>query len=259
MLSYKIKHLFSCVIASLSVFGFMSISERVHAASDDGSSNYWQPGGKTTAYNILGNGVLNAAYQEALECPELENAVLGSRSIQSGATSCRYYCASGYSHGLKDGGTEFELTGADSASLLNDYDRGSGQYCTLSSVVCTSSDPTISSGKAVSTVVTENGIEVRKMYCEWTCANGYHKNNSSTFNGTTLEQSGTISPESSCDAKSYTLTLDCGEGGYFVGSTSQRTRDITVVYKQQVTIPADAKCTKPSAEFLGYDKEFNAK
>lgn len=270
MLSYKIKHLFSCVIASLSVFGFMSISEKANAAQDGNASNYWQPGGQTSVYNIVGNGTVTAAYLAALDCPSVANATAKTITVAGGVTTCRYDCNDGYRHSFDAGGTDFIVSGSTVSELAASLDLGSGQYCQLGVATCNADgNSTLSAGAPVEVLVEEGGKQVRMYRCNWTCAAGYQKNGANSFTGSQTAYSGVIFPGSTdnCSGRTYELTLDCGNGGAFVANTTidgvnvagKQTATMPVVYGQKVTIPAAAKCTKPRAEFLGYDKKFNTK
>ena len=268
MLSYKLKHICSRVIASLSAVGIISIahSNDANAATDRGTASgmtYVEPG-DTFKYNLTSSLTLDAEYKEIESgCSmvlsddsdgNFESFVYttGTTGTSGKAPKCTYTCKAGYTWadttyttGIVEG----------SAGVKDDY-VVPGTGCVPAKLICTVGENysgTISMG--VSGIEGKEG-GTGKAYCTWTCKDGYSVNGGADTTTTYTSAEGSYGeqfPTANCKARQYKVTFDCGAGGLYNG-TSIATGVATATYGQKFTVPTDAVCTKDGYNFSGWAK-----
>lgn len=264
MLSYKLKHICSRVIASLSAVGIISIAHSNDAAATNlGNASTMttaQPG-DTFTYNLTSALTLNAGYSSvesgcSMELSDGTDGNFKSFSYMSGVTgaggqapTCTYTCKDGYVWE----GTTYTTGIAEGSTGVKDAYVVPGTGCVLDTrVICTVSDTysgTISKGVS--------GLDSSgKAYCTWTCKAGYSVGggtNTTTTYVDTYTTYGEQTPTKDCKARQYKVTFDCGASGYY-GDTSYSTGIGTATYGQTFTIPTTAVCTKDGYNFSGWAK-----
>lgn len=261
MLSYKLKHLCSRVIASLSAVGIISIAHSNDAAAANlGNASTMteaQPG-DTFTYNLTSALTLNAGYTEvesgcSMELSDGTDGNFESFTYTTGTTGaggvapkCTYTCKAGYVWGVASS-TDTSGVAAGTSGVANDY-VVPGTGCVAAALTCTV--PSTYAG-TISEGTTGSGS-----YCVWTCKAGYSVNGgtdtTTTFNSATGVY-GVVYPTANCKARSYKVTFDCGASGLYSG-TSYSTGTATATYGQTFTIPAGAVCTKDGYNFSGWAK-----
>ncbi|MDO4424071.1 MAG: hypothetical protein Q4C08_04725, partial [Pseudomonadota bacterium] len=214
MLSYKLKHICSRVIASLSAVGIISIAHSNDAAAADRGSastmTYVEPG-DTFTYNLASALTLNAGYTEvesgcSMELSDGSDGNFESFTYTTGTTgasgyapSCQYKCKAGY---VWDGTTETSGVAHGSTAVKDDY-VVPGVGCVLDTrLTCTVSETysgTISKGVS--------GVDGSgKTYCTWTCKNGYSVNGGTDSTTTYTSAKGLYGeqfPTAQCKARQY--------------------------------------------------------
>lgn len=234
MLSYKLRHFCSFVIASLSLLGLSVVSQRAMAAPPSG--------GSVTCSMTTSAG-------------ESVNATAVAQT-----SACYYTCNDGYAY-VDSSGKASSFTVSGSGTIV----PGLGCVSVKPTCVISSSHTGI---VAAEPVLAGDPTGLAPYVCQWTCKDGY--SSAGGTNATTVFKSSetggagdTITSSQDCKARSYTLTLDCGAGGSFITGSSvtfngagKQTGVLTAYYMQKVDIPSDAVCEKTGHEFLGYNKTF---
>lgn len=261
MLSYKLKHLCSRVIASLSAVGIISIAHSNDAAAANlGNASTMteaQPG-DTFTYNLTSALTLGAEYTEVESGCSMELSdgtdgnfesftyTTGTTGASGQAPKCVYTCKAGYVWQIE---TATETSGVivGTSGVANEY-VVPGTGCVPAALTCTVSS-TYSSTISAGTTGSGNS-------CVWTCKAGYSVNGG-TDTTTTYTSStglyGEVYPTAQCKARSYKVTFDCGTSGLYSG-TSYSTGVAMATYGQTFTIPAGAVCTKDGYNFSGWAK-----
>ena len=236
MLSYKLKHLCSRVIMSLSAFGLFSIS---NAGQSEAADLY----GKSFTYNVARNSTLYASFTE----PECVVPTDGSVKnlyptgvYVSGATGasgvavepgvCVFKCLEGFYY---QGATGF----SGAAANANDLKITAANSCWGVKPDCVANESMhVASGEAISGET--------EYSCTWTCEDGYSvgggESTTLTFSYGVNGVTGIIQPTQSCEARQYTVTFDCGPNSTY-GTTNERYGTATARYGAAFTIPT-TKC-----------------
>lgn len=279
MISYKLKHLCSRVIASLSAFGLIQItSGKSHAYTLDNQFRNAMPG-DTFVYNTSQYTTFNAEYSSHSGCaygtadnnlgimqgsgdnlpPEYHSAVTGADGDITTTGYCKFACAPGYSFA---DGSNTKFIGFSTTNGLVYLD----ETCTKNELKCEVSSEfaaTISHGSGRNVMVgagTGSGL-----ICDWYCKDGYSvdggKNTTSSYsggtvNGNTLYDNGYTGksiafPTKNCKPRSFTLNFNCAPG-HFVESETATTSGYAVTYGQTVTIPDWASCDYAGHDFDGW-------
>lgn len=265
MLSYKLKHLCSRVIASLSAVGIISIAHSNDAAAANrgtaASMTYVEPG-DTFTYNLTSALTLNADYTEvesgcSMELSDGTDGNFESFTYTSGTTGasgqapkCTYTCKAGYVWGVASS-TDTSGVAVGASGVKDDY-VVPGTGCVPGKVTCTVSDAysgTISEGTS--------GVDgTGKAYCTWTCKAGYSVNGGTDTTTTYDSATGVYGeqfPTANCKARTYRVIFDCGASGLYNG-TSSSTGSGVATYGQTFTVPTTAVCTKDGYNFSGWAK-----
>ena len=236
MLSYKLKHLCSRVIMSLSAFGLFSIS---NAGQSEAADVY----GKSFTYNVARNSTLYASFTEPTCVVPTDGSVKNLESTGvyiSGATGtngvavepgvCVFKCLEGFYY---EKATGFSGAAANADDLIITAEHscwGVKPECVANA------SKHVASGEAIS------GEE--SYSCTWTCEDGYSVGGGTstnlTFTSSVNGVTGTIQPTQSCAARQYTVTFDCGPNSTY-GETNQRTGTGKATYGAAFTIPT-TKC-----------------
>lgn len=264
MLSYKLKHICSRVIASLSAVGIISIAHSNDAAAanlGNASTMTTAKPGDTFTYDLTSALTLNAGYSEAesgcsMELSDGTDGNFESFTYTTGTTGaggvapkCVYKCKAGYVWGIT---TETSGVAYGSAGVKDDY-VVPGTGCVLDTrVTCTVSDAYSGTISAGTSGVDGNG----KSYCTWSCKKGYSVDGGSDTKTTYTSETGVYGvqyPTANCKARQYTVTFDCGASGYY-GGTSNSTGTGKATFGQTFTIPTTAVCTKDGYNFSGWAK-----
>lgn len=264
MLSYKLKHICSRVIASLSAVGIISIahSNDANAATNRGTASgmaYVEPG-DTFTYNLTSALTLNAGYTEAQSGCSMEltdgsdgnfsgyTYASGSTGTSGKAPTCTYTCKNGY---VWDGTTSTTGVVAGQTGVANAY-VVPGTGCVLDTR--TTCDVGTFSGSIKAGV---SGTDTSgKATCTWTCMDGYSVGggtNTTTTYVDTYTTYGNLTPTKACQARSYKVTFDCGASGYY-GGTTDTTGYTMATFGQTFTVPTTAVCTKDGFNFSGWAK-----
>ena len=236
MLSYKLKHLCSRVIMSLSAFGLFSIS---NAGQSEAAELY----GTSFTYNVARNSTLYASFTKPTCVVPTDGSVknLYSTGVYvSGATGtngvavepgvCVFKCLSGFYY---DGVTGF----SGAAENANDLEIIAEHSCWGVEPDCVADvSKHVASGEAIS------GEE--SYSCTWKCEDGYSvgggESTTLTFSSSVTGATGTIQPTQSCAARQYTVTFDCGPNSTY-GTTNKRYGTAKAAYGAVFTIPT-TKC-----------------
>ncbi len=228
MLQYKLKHICSRIIASLSAFGLFSITGNVANAAE------YEPGQSFT-YTYASAKTMTAQYSDL--CQYSSGIHIVSAKYENGY--CKYTCEEG-----------FQMSGSGSFSVQIPTGTGSGgtePYTQQTGCEIVTSCATVVN--AAAGVLTTSGGTGK---CTWTCNNGYSVGGGTSTNTTITEMgSGLITTESTCSARTYTVTFDCGVGGKISG-TSNQTMTGKATYGKSFQIPTDAKCEKAGYNFTGW-------
>lgn len=251
MLSYKLKHLCSRVIASLSIFGFMSITSggvnHAFAAEQkvDGigtSGNGYKVGDKVV-WMQLSNKELVAQYVKMAGCSEQNDegesvnaTVTQSEGSIPGMTLCSYVCADGNVWVNSDRTSEYK--GGKSYEV-------SGMEAVVPSGKCMSPQPTCnvdsSKYKNVTAKVTKD-TNGSGYYCAYSCSQGYSKagGKDSTTSWKSSTGVGVIEATQGCSVRTFDVTFDCESGRIVENGQSLgvQTKTYTATYGQQFEIKA---------------------
>jgi hypothetical protein len=264
MLSYKLKHLCSRVIASLSAVGLFSIAQTGEAnAKDQGSASvgfqYAMPG-DTFKFDVANTLSMVAGYTEtpsgcSMQLKDGSDGNFASSVYTTGTTGasgkapyCNYTCKAGY---VWEGTTHTTgiisgQTGVKDAYLIPG--TGCVKDTRANCLISTEHAATISRAEFVSGAAGSSG------YCVWYCKNGYSvQGGPDTTTGiqSTTGVSGDVYSQSGCKARSYEVIFDCASG-YYQGVSGMSTGIVTGMYGQTFTIPADATCTRDGYTFTGW-------
>ncbi len=261
MLSYKLKHICSRVIASLSAVGIISIAHSNDAvAADRGNAanmSYAEPG-DTFKYNITSDMTLGAEYEEIPTGCSMELAdgtdgnfsgyvyTSGTTGV-SGRAQCTYTCKDGYTWGDT---TYTSGVAEGAAGLANDY--------VVPEIGCVLPKLSCSVGNDYSGTISNatSGVSSGVAYCTWTCKAGYSvdggADTTTTFTGAKGAH-GEQFPTAQCKARQFEVIFDCGASGYYSG-TSMSTGIAKATYGQTFKVPTTAVCTKDGYSFSGWVK-----
>ncbi|MBO5739772.1 MAG: hypothetical protein J6R52_01755 [Alphaproteobacteria bacterium] len=267
MLSYKLKHLCSRVIASLSAVGLFSIAQTGEAnAKDQGLASsgfqYAQPG-DTFKFDVATGLTLGADYIEtpsgcSMQLTDGSDGNFESFVYTSGTTgasgkapSCNYTCKAGYvwanttyTTGIIEGST-----GVKDAYLTPG--TGCVEDTRANCLISSSHTSTISRAEFVSgaTGTSTSG------YCVWYCKDGYSvEGGRDTTTGITgaTGMTGDVYSSAGCKARLYDVKFDCGASGYYKGVEGMTSGIYSGLYGQTFTIPEDATCTRDGYAFSGW-------
>lgn len=264
MLSYKLKHLCSRVIASLSAVGLFSIAQTGEAnAKDQGLAStgfsYAQPG-DTFKFDVATGLTLAADYMEVQSGCSMQLTdgsdgnfasfvyTTGTTGASGKAPSCNYTCKAGYVWGntTHTTGIITGMTGVQHAYLT----PGSGcvEDTRANCLIASAHSGTISRAEFISGATASSG------YCMWYCKNGYSvKGGSDATTGITgtAGATGDVYSTAGCKARSYEVRFDC-VSGYYQGVQGVTSGVVSGYYGQTFTIPADATCTMDGYTFSGW-------
>ena len=262
MLSYKLKHICSRVIASLSAVGIISIAHSNDAAAKDlgtaAGVTYAEPG-DSFKYNVTSDMSLNADYKEiptgcSMELANGNDGNFKSYEYASGTTGasgkaqCTYTCKDGYTWGDTTNTSGIAEGRAGYANDLVVPEIG----CVLPKLSCSVGNNYSGTISNATSGVNASGVA----YCTWTCKAGYSvdggRDTTTTFTGAKGEH-GEQFPTAQCKARQFEVKFDCGTSGYYNG-TSLSTGVATATYGQTFTVPATAVCTKEGYTFSGWAK-----
>lgn len=264
MLSYKLKHICSRVIASLSAVGIISIAHSNDAAAADrgsaSSMSFVEPG-DTFTYNLASALTLDAEYKEiesgcSMELSDGSDGNFESFTYTTGTTGasgyapkCQYKCKAGY---VWDGTTSNTGVAVGASGVVNDYVVPEAGCVLNTRLTCTVSETysgTISRGVS--------GVDSSgKTYCTWTCKDGYSVAGGGDSTTTYTSAKGLYGeqfPTAQCKARTYRVTFDCGTSGFYNGTT-ETTGYTTATFGQKFTVPTTAVCAKDGYNFSGWAK-----
>lgn len=249
MLSYKLKHICSRIVASLSAFGLFSIT------ANDANAGVYSPGYSFT-YNTAGAKTFNAAY-ESNSCQygdedHIKSATYVPATGSGGTDYCQFTCADGYAYTLSgtSGQTTYTVNGSGT------IDAGSGCQKILQPTCKTTlaNGSTAHIAKAAAKQI--SGDSEISYNCVWTCENGYSSGGKADTTTTITKTNaiGTVYPTAACQARQYTVTFDCGSSGLISG-TSNQSMTATATFGQTFTIPTAAQCLKDNYTFSGWSDQ----
>ena len=235
MLSYKLKHMFSCVFASMAAFGLLSLGHRdAHAANVE-------PGKTFSFTKNAGDFSVDAVYNAKCNMGTMQGlngtGYYDTTGLSGVSPACTYQCKEGYFVWDSNSGTlatGFTIAGP----------AGSGSVNATRSCF---QKPTCTKGAGVlSTSIkgNENGL-----YCAGTCSNGY---SSGGGDDSTLFVSGLVNAAATlvCKGRSYTMTVNCGDGKY--KNTQSSTGKVTVIFGGNVTAPSSGDCVWDGHDVTAY-------
>ncbi len=268
MLSYKLKHLCSRVIASLSAVGLFS----VNTGAAQAATYTYQRGDVLKAYNVLGNTTFSA---NMTEMSPVNYCLTGSAEnvadVRFNGANCEYECASGYAFSnatnTNDNVPVTVITGD-----LQIADDGDYLPYTLTDT-CNWGMYGTCKFESGSYIISSNYISGDDPRCEYKCEHGYHASNM-TPSGLCADgktkgcgagetgwaesgMAGDFYTTNVCLPNKYVLTFDCGGSGQISGTTGQ-TMSKDAVYNSSFVIPSEAICIREGYKMEGWnsDKKF---
>ena len=237
MLSYKLKHMFSCVFASMAAFGLLSLGHRdAHAANVE-------PGKTFSFTKNAGNFSVDAVYNAKCNVGGMKGLAgttgyYDATGLSGRAPGCTYACQEGYF--VWDGNsntlaTEYTIEGPS----------GSGSVTATRSCF---QKPTCTKGAGV--VSTSVKGDVNGLYCAGTCSNGY---SAAGGDDSTLVVSGPVNAAATlvCKGRHYTMTVNCGENGKYKNTDSSSGK-VTVTFGGNVTAPLAEDCVWDGHDVTAY-------
>jgi hypothetical protein len=269
MLSHKLKHLCSHVIASLSAFGLIQItSGKSHAKTLDYQFKNAMPG-DTFVYNATQDTTFYAEFSEScsLFLSDGTSGYIASAAYSgeipgaSGKVGCKFTCKDGY-----------VFASSNSATGIVTGTAGSTIFPTEACVIKQETVCTIPEGDAYTGIASANttgysgstssstgdgSIANGTTGCVWTCKQGFTaSSNPSVYVGSFSGGWGTtgaVSPNGigSCQPRSFTLSFNCAPG-HFAESENTTTSGYAVTYGKSVTIPTWAQCERDGYNFTGW-------
>ena len=270
MLQYKLKHLCSRVIASLSAFGLFSINNSSYAATQlSGSFGNAVPGDYFT-YTKVGGMTMNAKMAAKANCSIKNGAA--SQTIKSNVgvgiekedgtfvSGCEVTCKDGYYINGTSGYANSYYSGSTTGVYELDVPDS---YCVPVASCSTAGTTNVKSGALklnTNDAPTGSGIKLVNYAgtCTWTCKDGYSKEGGTNTTSTFVSESGVsvIRPAADCKARSFKVTFDCGTAATY-GSTSNQTGVSTATYNSKFTIPDTATCKRDGYKFNGWEGSTN--
>ena len=276
MLSYKFKHLCSRVIASLSAFGLISISNESGAKTLSGSFTDAQPG-DSFKYTKIGEMTMTASMKNACSIngsstagPTVQTNIRFEVENSSGESvyGCLVTCKDGYFVKGTKGKKSAVYSGIspDESFQMDVIDTTANPFCLPVSSCSKGTSSTIKSvdTKMVKNVETGMRGEVFVDYlaeCTWTCADGY-----SVRGGTDTEATfaytgatgitGVMTPDQTCLARTFNIYFDCGDGAIY-GTSSSQSGMVQATYDSTFTIPTSATCSRAGYSFKGWNGSTN--
>lgn len=274
MLSYKLKHLCSRVIASLSAVGLFSVNAGVAQAA----TYTYQPGDSFKAYNYAANTTFSANMTEMTAedyCLTGSNVRNVARVTFNGG-SCEYECSSGFAFMqatiAASGLVQTTITGDitpqgggiyQAYTLTDSCDWGASGFCYTNNAEGT--------GMFIESATYISGEDPK---CEYTCMSGYHAPRTTPTgvcadgetkgcgDGDTVwydqtGEAGDIYPRYACVPNKYVVKYDCGFATISGTSNSSMSQDVT--FMVGFSIPEEAVCEAQGYTFEGWnsDKSFN--
>lgn len=268
MLSYKLKHLCSRMIASLSAVGLFS----VNTGAAQAATYTYQPGDMLKAYNVLGNTTFSANMTEmqAVDYCLTGKGVENVARVGFNGWVCTYECASGYAflNATKD------QSGVAVTTLTGDVTLVEGEYqpYTLNDSCSWGVYATCHTSGENSHVESSGYITGEFPECQYRCEQGYHASISTPTgvcaDGTSkgcgegssgwveTGKAGDVYTAYSCLPNKYVLKFDCGSGQ--ISGTTSSTMSKDAVYNSSFAIPNEAVCILDGFKMEGWnsDKEF---
>ena len=257
MLRYKLRHLCSRVVASLSALGLMSIS-----GGDAAGATIYQPGQKFVSYNYANNLTMSSSYEAGTNSlcvthSDVGPYVDGAGSFQSGESEsyCRWECPVGFMHRDANGQLNNYISGVvpTSSGILQTFTLQSGCIHVMSAKCVPSAN---------ATAVTTTNLSGSGVSCEFKCNQGYHVEGQAAnvrdvtekvVPGAAMSSDGkTYTMQARCVPNNYTITYDCGEGTIADELGGKSTYSQTVTYNAEFEIPAKAICTRNGYNFKGW-------
>lgn len=276
MLSYKFKHLCSRVIASLSAFGLISISNESGAKTLSGSFTDGLPG-DSFKYTKVGDMTMTANMSNVSATCTINGTNSTGKTVASNAgfdvkneegvwlSGCLTTCKDGYYIKGTEGQKSVVYSGDVVGTFYKDIvDTTSDPFCVPVASCSKGSSSTIKSASATMQKNDTTGISGETFVdyaaqCKWTCADGYSvgggADTTSTFSSTGYA-TGTITPNQSCSGRTFKVIFDCGAEAKY-GSTSNQTGTGNATYDSTFTIPTAATCTKNGYKFDGWNGKIN--
>lgn len=227
MLSYKLKHMFSCVFASMATFGLLSLGHRdAHAKNVDPDTTF---SFTKNAHDFEVLVVYNAKCNIGGEAKGLRgtSGYYDATGISGISPACTYTCAEDHyvwdSHAGKLA-TEYTIDGPE----------GSGSKTTERSCF---PKPKCTKGVGVSYAYVkgnENGL-----WCAGTCSDGY-SSGGGTDTTTTVSGMNNTAATLECQGRNYTMTVNCISGLY--KNTESSIGEVTVTFGGDVKAPKAEDC-----------------
>ncbi len=279
MLSYKFKHLCSRVIASLSAFGLISISNESGAKTLSGSFTDALPG-DSFKYTRVGAMTMTANMQNVTATCTINGATAAGATVAKNisfdimnsqgdmVSGCQVTCKDGYFLKGTQGQKSIVYSGSTTGEYAKDViDTAASPFCVPVGSCSRGSSSTI---KSVTPSMERNDITGKagdgtayvdyKAKCTWTCADGYSvgggADTTSTFSGSSGYATGVITPDNACKARTFKVTFDCGAGATY-GTTSNQSGTGQATYNSTFAIPDSASCYKMGYSFKGWNGSTN--
>ena len=235
MLSYKLKHMFSCVFASMAAFGFLSLGHRdAHAANVE-------PGKTFSFTKKAGDFMVDAVYNAKCNMGTMQGlngtGYYDTTGLSGRAPGCTYQCKEGYFVWDTEAGslaTGFTIAGPAASGSVN-----ATRSCFQK--------PTCTKGAGVSSTYVKGNVD--GLYCAGACLDGYSSGGGAD---TTTAVSGSINTAATlvCQGRSYTMTVNCGEGKY--KNTDNSSGKVTVKFGGNVTAPQPGDCVWDGHDVTAY-------